>query len=396
MRLSTALLTIMISASLALEVGSVEVIGNTFVSSDLITMVFGLETGDLYNPGDVSRGTRDLFGLGYFSNIEIQADTAGGVADLLIVVNENRLLSRIEFSNPGCLDEDDVLDSLSFFPGQTVSPGQVEDARAVVLHFYAEDHRHEALVTPIWLDPDSNNRSVLLFECEEGPNIRVGEIDFSGNTAFNDDKLRGQMDTRQDSFWRSGRYRKSEFEASLDSVIVFYQDHGYPEAMILSVEQSMLEDGRHLRFDITLLEGEYYTFGDISFSGNEAFSDSILLSVMDMKPGDEYSRKKLNSSLMTMYELFQELGYFYAGIDPVVTAGDPDSTLDIAYNVNEGERAHVRRIEITGNNRTLENIIRRQLTVYPGDMFQRSALMRSYRNIYYLNYFSNVGVDFRY
>ncbi len=396
MRLSTAILALMISASLALEIGSVEVTGNSFVSTDLITRVFGLETGDIYNPAAVSRGTRDLFALGYFSNIEIQADTVEGVADLLILVHENRLLSRIEFSNPGCLDEDDVLDSLSLFPGQTISPGQVEEARMVVLHYYAEDHRHEAVATPIWLDPDSDNRSVLLFECEEGPNIRVGEIDFSGNIAFNDGKLRGQMDTHQDSFWRSGRYRKSEFEASLDSVITFYQDHGYPEARIIDVEQSILEDGRHLRFDITLDEGGYYTFGNISFSGNEAFPDSILLSAMDMKPGDEYSRKKMNSSLMTMYELFQELGYFYAGIDPVVTDSETDNTLHIAYIVNEGERAHVRKIEITGNNRTLENIIRRQLTVYPGDMFQRSALMRSYRNIYYLNYFSNVGVDFRY
>jgi outer membrane protein insertion porin family len=385
-----------ISASLALEIGSVEVTGNSFVSTDLIIRVFGLETGDIYNPAAVSRGTRDLFGLGYFSDIEIQADTAGGVADLLIVVNVNRLLSRIEFSNPGCLDEDDVLDSLPLFPGQTISPGQVEEARKVVLYYYAEDHRHEALVTPVWLDPDSDNRSVLLFECEEGPDIRVGEIDFSGNIAFNDSKLRGQMDTRQDSFWRSGRYRKSEFEASLDSVITYYQDHGYPEARIVDVEQSMLEDDRHLRFDVTLDEGGYYTFGEISFSGNEAFPDSILLKVMDMKPGDEYSRRKMNSSLMTMYELFQELGYFYAGIDPVVSDGETGNTLDIAYIVNEGERAHVRRIEITGNNRTYENIIRRQLTVYPGDMFQRSALMRSYRNIYYLNYFSNVGVDFRY
>ncbi len=396
MRFSTALLAVFISASFALEVGSVEVTGNSFVSSDLITRVFGLETGDVYNPADISRGTRDLFGLGYFSDIEIQADTAGGLADLLIIVNENRLLSRIEFSNPGCLDVDDVLDSMSIFPGQTISPGQVEEIRAVILHFYAEDHRHEASVTPVWFDPDSDNRSVLLFECEEGPDIRVGEINFSGNTAFNDGKLRDQMDIRQDSFWRSGRYRKSELETSLDSVIVFYQDHGYPEARILGFEQSMLEDGRHLRFDITVDEGGYYTFGDISFSGNEAFPDSILESVMDMEPGDEYSRKKLNSSLMTLYELFQERGYFYAGIDPIVTAAVTDNTLDIDYIVNEGERAHVRRIEITGNNRTLENIIRRQLTVYPGDMFQRSALMRSYRNIFYLNYFSNVAVDFRY
>jgi outer membrane protein insertion porin family len=396
LRYSIAFLALVVSASLALGVGSVEVTGNSFVSTDLITRIFGLVAGDVYTSAAASRGTRDLFELGYFSSIELQADTSGEVVNLLIVVNENRLLSRIEFSNSGCLDEDDVLDSLSLFPGQTVSPGQVEEARKVVMHFYAEKHRHEALVTPVWLEPDSDNRSVMVFECEEGQDIRVGEIDFFGNTAFDDGKLRGEMDTRQDSFWRSGRYRKSEFEASLDSVIAYYQNHGYPEVRILDVKESMLEDDRHLRFEITLDEGGYYTFGDISFSGNEAFPDSILLSAMNMESGDEYSSEKLDSSLMTVYELLQEKGYFYAGIDPVISAGELEGSLDVTYEVTEGERAHIRRIEITGNNRTLENVIRRELTVYPGDMFRRSALMRSYRNIYYLNYFSNVGVDFRY
>lgn len=396
MRYSIIFLAFVISVSLAFNVGSVEVTGNSFVSTDLITRVFALDTGDEFSPAAVSRGTRDLFGLGYFSDVEVQADTSGEVIDLLIVVNENRLLSRIEFSNSGCLDEGDVLDSLSLFPGQTVSPADVEEARRVILHFYAEKHHHDAVVSPVWLEPDSDNRSVLMFECDEGPDIRVGEIVFFGNTAFNDSRLRGQMDTRQDSFWRSGRYRKSEFEASLDSVIAFYQNHGYPEARVLDVRQSMLEDGRHLRFEITLDEGGYYTFGDISFSGNNAFPDSILALVLDMKPEDEYSREKLNSSLMNLYELLQERGYFYAGVDPVVTPGDTEGSLDVAFLLTEGERAHVRRIDITGNNRTLENVIRRELTVYPGDMFQRSALMRSYRNIYYLNYFNNVSVDFRY
>ncbi|MFO8183287.1 MAG: outer membrane protein assembly factor BamA [Candidatus Aegiribacteria sp.] len=396
MKYVLTVLAIALSASLALEVESVEVTGNTFVSSDLIIRVFGLEPGDQFDSVYLGQATRDLFGLGYFSDIEILADTSGGTADLLISVTENRLLSRIEFSNPGHLDEDDVLDSLSLFPGQTVSPAQVERARNVVLHFYAEKHRHRAQVEPVWLEPDQGNRSVLLFECEEGPDIRVGEINFFGNETFDDGKLRGEMDTRQDSFWRTGRYRESEFEASLDSVIAFYQNHGYPEAGILDVEESIMEDGRHLRFDVTVSEGEHFTFGDISVSGNEAFPDSVLMSVMDIEPGQEYSLEKLQSSLMTMYELFQERGHFYAGIEPVVTSGDSGNIMDVAFLVEEGERAHIRRIDITGNNRTLENVIRRELNIYPGDMFQRSALMRSYRNIFYLNYFSDVAVDFRY
>jgi len=396
LRYSFAALAIALGASLALEVGSVEVTGNTYVSTDLILGVFGLDTGDPFISPEISRGTRDLFNLGYFSDVEILADTTGETADILISVIENRLLSRIEFTDPGHLDEDDVLDSLSLFPGQTVSPAQVEEARRIVLHFFAEKHRHRAVVTPVWLDPDTDSRSVLVFQCEEGPDVRVGEIDFFGNEAFDDGKLRGQMQTRQDSFWRSGRFRRSEFEASLDSVTAYYHNHGYPEMRIAGVEESMLDDGRHLRFEITVEEGGYYSFGDVTVSGAEAFSDSFLVSVMDMEPGDEYSAEKVRSSLMTMYEVFQEKGYFYASVEPVITGGSGVGTLDVTYLVEEGERAHIRRIEITGNNRTYENVIRRELTIYPGDRFQRSALMRSYRNIFYLNYFSDVAVDFRY
>ncbi|MCK5064742.1 MAG: hypothetical protein KAQ97_05635, partial [Candidatus Fermentibacteraceae bacterium] len=242
------LLVAVISVSVALEVGSIDVAGNTFVSDSLIIRVFGLYPGDVFSGRAIQRGTSDLFNLGYFGSIEIQADTVDGFADILILVNENRLLSGIEFSDPGHLDEDDVLDSLAFFPGQTVSPGQVERARRIVLHFYSEKHRHEATVNPRWLDPDTGNRSILLFECDEGPDIRVGEINFFGNTVFDDSKLRGQMDTRQDSFWRSGRFRESDFEADLDTVIIYYRNHGFPDAKVLDVERSMLEDGRHLRF----------------------------------------------------------------------------------------------------------------------------------------------------
>ena len=390
------LLVALTSVSVALEVGSIDVTGNSFVSDSLILRVFGLNPGDAFTGRSIQRGTSDLFNLGYFGSIEIQADTVGGYADILIMVYENRLLSAIEFSNPGHLKENDVLDSLSFFPGQTVSPGQVERARMIILHFYAEKHRHEATVNPRWLDPDTGKRSVLLFECDEGPDIRVGEIDFFGNTVFNDSKLRGQMDTRQDSFWRSGRFRESDFEADLDTVIIYYQNHGYPDAKILDVHRSMLEDGRHLRFEITIEEGDFFTFGDVSFTGNEAFSDTVLVSVLDIKNGDEYNQEKLDFSLFTLYEVYQERGYFYAGIEPVITEGEQLNSLDISFLIQEGERAHIRRVDITGNTRTLDNVIRRELIVYPGDMFQRSALMRSYRNIFYTNYFSNVNVDFQY
>jgi outer membrane protein insertion porin family len=285
---------------------------------------------------------------------------------------------------------------MSLFPGQTVSPADVARCVRILLDMYAEKHRHSAVVTPVWGEPDSGNRSVLVFECEEGPDIRVGEIDFIGNEAFDDHRLRGRMSTRQDSFWRSGRFRESDFTADLGKVEAYYHDHGYPEARVTGVERSMLADARHLRFEISVEEGEHYSFGDISFSGNEAYPDSVLAGVLKIEPGAEYNQSDLDGSLMTLYELVQELGYFYASIEPTVSAGAAPATLDVSFSIAEGERAHIRRVDITGNNRTYDNVIRREISIFPGDLFQRSALMRSYRNIYYTNYFQDVMVDFRY
>ena len=395
-KLLMILLALLASVSGAVTVGSVSAEGNAYVSDDLITSVFGLAPGDSLTITGLQRGIEELFRLGYFADVEVLADTAAGSAALTIVVSENRLLSRVEFENPGELDEEQALDSMSLFPGQTVSPADVAGCVRIIRDQYAERHRHSAVVTPVWGEPDAGNRSVLVFRCEEGPDIRVGEIDFSGNEAFDDRRLRGRMTTRQDSFWRSGRFRESDFDADLDKVEAWYHDHGYPEARITGVERSMLEDGRHMRIEISLEEGDYFAFGDVSFSGNEAYPDSVLLGALDIEPGKEFDQSELDDSLMRLYELVQELGYFYATIQPTVLPGGTPGRLDVSFAFDEGERAHIRRVDITGNNRTYDNVIRREITMQPGDLFQRSALMRSYRNIYYTNYFQDVMVDFRY
>jgi len=379
-----------------MTVSSVGVDGNDFVSDELIESVFGLSQGDSISTTALQRGIRELFALGYFGDIEILADTVGMETRITILVTENRLLSHVEIQNAGHLNEDDALEAIVLYPGQTVSPADTERARQILLEMYAEKHRHSAEVTPVWSEPDAGNRSVLVFQCVEGPDIRVGEIEFLGNSVFDDGKLRGQMDTRQDSFWRSGRFRESDFQADLEKVEAYYHNHGYPEARIEGVERSMLDDGRHLRFEITLEEGDHFSFGGVEFTGNEAYSDSILLRAMGFEQGDEYDQEELEESLMVLYELFQERGYFYASVEPVIHEGDEPYTLAVRFEVTEGERAHIRRVDITGNNRTLDNVIRREISMYPGDLFQRSALMRSYRNIFYTNYFQDVMVDFRY
>ncbi|MEA3266932.1 MAG: outer membrane protein assembly factor BamA, partial [Candidatus Fermentibacteria bacterium] len=145
-----------------------------------------------------------------------------------------------------------------------------------------------------------------------------------------------------------------------------------------------------------LFEGPYMVFGEVSVGGNSELSDSLLLSFSEMRYGEAYSIEDIDKTLETFYSAYQDRGYFYAGVSPLMEPFlESDSVVNIHFTIQEGERAHIREVEIVGNTRTFDNVIRRQLTVIPGDLFRRSDLMRSLRNVYYLNYFNDVIPDFR-
>ncbi len=386
-------------AGLALGAGpvqSIDIQGNNYVSDSLIVRSLGLRIGEEVNRTALSAGIRTLFELGYFRDVEVLSDSLSPEASVVtVLVAENPIVGQVRFENPGNLDVSKARDSLMIFPGQTVSMGRVAEAVAVIERMYALKNRHLAAVETAWGEPDLQGRRDLIFICDQGPDVRVGEIVFEGNEAFSDRELRGKMNTRQDSFWRSGKLKEDVFAQDPGRIEEHYHRNGYPDARVLGSTRELMDDGRHLRITITVSEGPFRTFGEVSCSGGASIPDSILVrAVSGIKPGAPYDVRKMDGAIENLYTLYQDKGYFYAVVQPETALG-PGETMDVSFRITEGERAHIRRIDITGNTRTCDNVIRRELTVYPGDLFQRTALLRSMRNVYYLNYFDNVMPDFR-
>jgi outer membrane protein insertion porin family len=382
-------------SSRAAVVERIEIEGNSYVSDSLIVRALGLRMGDELNPVVIATGIRSLYDLEYFQEVSVYSDSISPeTVGVLVHILENPIVGAVIFENPGELDENKARDSLMIFPGQTLSMARVAAAEAIIRRLYMEKNRHMATVEARWGEPDSQGRRDIIFACEGGPDIRVGEIVFNGNLAFTDRELRGKMKTRQDSFWRSGKLKEDEFAQDAGRIEDHYHQSGYPDARVLGSSREIMEDGRHLRITIEVFEGAFRTFGQVSYSGGASVPDSLLRRANRMTAGERYDVRDLQKTLENVYTLYQDKGYFYAVVEPSVTPGAGDA-LDISFVITEGERAHIRRIDITGNTRTVDNVIRRELTVYPGDLFQRTALMRSMRNIYYLNYFNDVIPDFR-
>lgn len=386
-------------AGLSLGAGLVQRIdiqGNSYVSDSLIVRSLGLRIGEEVNPAALGGGIRTLFELGYFRGVRVLSDSLSPeTVGLTVVVEENPIVGQVLFENPGDLDVSKTRDSLMIFPGQTLSMGRIAEAEDLVRSMYAGKNRHLATVEAVWGEPDSQGRRDLTFRCEQGPDVRVGEIVFEGNEAFTDRELRGKMNTRQDSFWRSGKLKEEEFAQDPGRVEEHYHRNGYPDARVLGSTRELMDDGRHLRITMEVFEGPFRSFGGVSFSGGASIPDTALVrAVSGIEPGEPYDIREMDKALENLYTLYQDKGYFYAVVQPEVTPGQGDA-MDVSFLITEGERAHIRRIDITGNTRTCDNVIRRELTVYPGDLFQRTALLRSMRNIYYLNYFNNVLPDFR-
>jgi outer membrane protein insertion porin family len=221
----------------------------------------------------------------------------------------------------------------------------------------------------------------------EGKKVKIAAITFTGNTHFTDKKLRGKMTSRPKSFFRSGSFNRDKYLEDKDKVAEFYKDHGYIDAVILSDSIGYSSDKTKMFINIKLTEGSKYYFGNLTWEGNKLFSDDKFKKAIKFKPARIYNQKKYDETVGKFHEIYQDEGYWYAQIDEKTNPrGD---TLDFHLSITENNPVHIRLINIEGNTKTQEKVIRRELSIKPGTVFKRSVLGRSLRDLMVLNFFAN-------
>lgn len=374
------------------SISRIEVEGNLTVDPSLIINMSGLLGGMELDPYLIQDAIRRIYAMGLFSDIQIKGDETLDGITVTIAVKEYPKLTRIDISGNKKIKKDEIFEKLKLIEGKLISPTEVKNEVKNIKSLCEEKGYLLAQVESEVLESKSPGEVVLKFKINEGKKVKIKKIYVEGNQIFSDKKIRKQMKNKQDSFFKSGEFDPEKYQEDKEKIVEFYRNKGYLDAEVISDSIWYDPTRKDMFIQITVFEGPQYEFGKVSWEGNKIFSTDILLQVVKFKEGKVYDQEKYDKTLEELHALYLEEGYLYAQIlDETKTKGN---VVDVNYLISEGIPANIRKINIAGNTKTREKVIRRELWVRPGQRFRRSLLMRSLRDVMYLNYFANVLPDY--
>jgi outer membrane protein insertion porin family len=326
--------------------------------------------------------------------VEVETEDApGDSVDLVVTVSELPRVSAVEFIGNKGIDGDKLKEKLTGFTSRTAGTRTQRDAQTALTELYREEGYPLAEVDATFAPGPKPNDRVLTLNVKEGNRVQVTAITFDGNERIPDDKLRDKLDSKQKSFWHKGHLKSATLEADQEKVRAYYQESGYRDARVTGYEVNYAEDRRTAGVVFHVVEGPLYTMAQPRIEGNSILPTPVLRNLVKFKPGEHYNRKKIDESAGEIGGAYADRGYLYSQVDPEESL---DSTrVEVVYRIQEQEPSKVREIRITGNTRTKEKVIRRQLYLYPGSRFDRALLIRSQRELFQLGFFQDVQVDFR-
>lgn len=377
----------LILAILNLPIGEVRVIP-AVSNQQLIISASGLVPGMEYNDDASSAALRRLFALQRFDYLAIDTALVDSRVDVVIQVEQPPRLTHLEVVGNRKIKTNTLLKEITADSGATLTGRQIFEWERVIREKYEKKRYLLVDISTRLIETDQEGFSVARIEIEEGNDVYINSISFTGNDNISSSRLARLMKNRSRWFIiRSGRFDEQKFRMDIERIEAFYQDKGWIDAQVADTELPIDSLGQ-LDITIHLDEGRRYYTGINSFEGAEALPESTLINMVLLEENEPYSLGTAQLSTNRLHRAYWEEGYIYAVVEPVESLrGD---TVDVTYRIREGDPATVRRVVIEGNYRVRDNAIRREIMLLPGSVFKYSQVERSQMNIFNMNLFEDV------
>ena len=407
------------SAAEAQQVVSVEVQGELRkVAKSLILTTVGLEPGVELSQENVQQAVRDLQGLNVFEDIQIWGDPGPEGINLIIMVEEYPALEGLQFKGHKNLKEKDFKEALSLITGQVIASRDVVRGEQKILDLYREKGYLRAEVKGQTFAGAEEGEVFLQYDINEGSKVQIKQIRLiqhhADGTVIDSQQLPARsprrpqkwdgqgpeprrlvslMETKEKRWWRKGEFSGDTYEEDKQKLLAYYRSLGFQQAAI--VRDSVYYDStrRHLFIDVEIDEGLQYRLGQVAWEGNALFGGDELVEKLDLQEGMVYGRSGPELADLARF-VYYEKGYLDTRVVPQEVIRN--DSIDVSFQVFEGQPWTIRRVEIAGNTKTREKVIRREIELRPGDIYQQNLVQESQRRIALLNFFKDVQIQPQY
>ena len=392
------------------SIGGVDVEGTKFLDHKTLIQLSTLEVGSrIMVPGDkLTKASRILWQQGLFSDVQIRVKSIQGNSIFFTLHLEERpRLSKFKFEGIKRSEIDAIRDKIKLARGKIITENVIINTKNIIAsHFKEKGFLNVNTTVSQVVDTITKNHVILALNIEKGKKVKIGKIDFEGNEVFSDKRLKRLMkDTKEKKFFRifkASKFLDEAYENDKEKIIAKYNEKGLRDAKVISDTISYNKEEELLDIGLKINEGKTYYFGDITFVGNTKYSNNELTALVGINKGDIFDQSVLETRVLgspdsrDVHSIYLDNGYLFSQVTPIETEIRND-TIDIEVRIYEGLQARINRVSVSGNSKTNDHVIMREIRTKPGDLFSRSDIMRSQREIATLNYFDpeklNIDVE---
>ncbi len=371
----------------------VQVRGNQRIEADTVRSYMLLQAGDRFDEDRADRSLRTLFATGLFRDVRI-----GRIgASVVVEVAENPIVNRVAFEGNRRISDDVLRGEVQLRPRSVLTPALVQQDRQRILDIYARRGRFAAVVEPKIIELDQN-RVDLVFEISEGDTALVARINFVGNTAFSERRLREVIATREDAFYRilstSTAFDPDRLNFDRELLRRYYLRNGFADVEIGAATAELAPDRSGFFITFVVNEGPLYRFGEVNItSAFDNLDPESLRRFLSVGQGGFFDADAIERSAQALQNAANLRGFPFVEVEPRITRDREERLVNLEFALNQGNRAFVERIDISGNTRTLDRVVRREFRVAEGDAFNAAQIRRSRDRIRNLDFFTDVTIE---
>ncbi len=372
------------------KIVEVVVKGSQRIEKSAVLNVVKLKAGDTLENDRTDADIRAIYKLGQFQDVRVATETSDKGTILVYEVVEKPIVRSIRFEGNKELTTDKLKDALEFKQNAIFSSNDLTKSVAKIKKLYGDEGYYLAEVDPVVVTNSPTDLAVT-FKITEGKKILISTISFEGNKSFSNRKLRGVMETKEKWFlsWltNAGTYKEEVLKNDSALIADYYMNNGFINVKVGEPVVRLVDAKNALEVSIGITEGDQYRFGEIGFKGELLEPAEVLRKKLKSEPGELFSRATLRTDIFTLTDVYADKGYAFANVNPLTKADPEKKLVDMTFDMEKGDLVYFERINIAGNPKTRDKVIRRELRVDEGGLYSATGMKRSKQNLMNTGYF---------